>query len=81
MTVLIVSKSDPIHDDLELVGSPEDLEALGHLIIAKAKMGKNLSATYVSKKCEGYSQKIHVLSDDEYYARHWPNGFAEGYVE
>jgi len=47
--------------DIEIIGEAAALDALGNLLIAKAKLGKHLSATFN----DGVNKKIHITSDDD----------------
>ena len=50
------------HDgSVDITGEKEGLEALGHLLITKAKMGCNLSATF----SDGFNPIITIFSDDD----------------
>lgn len=45
-------------DKVLILGEPENLEALGHALILKAKLGKNLSCTIT----DGVNKPIEILS-------------------
>lgn len=46
---------------VEVIGEPEGLDALWHLLIAKAKLGKRLVANFY----DGTNPTIHIVSSDE----------------
>lgn len=50
--------------DVTILGSPKDLEALGHILIAKAKLGKNLSAKLVADTPNIPNIKIEIYDDE-----------------
>lgn len=45
-------------DKVLILGEPENLEALGHALILKAKLGKNVSCTIT----DGVNKPIEILS-------------------
>ncbi len=46
-----------------IIGNSESLEALGQLLIAKSKLGKSLSATFV----DDTNRPIHISMPEEHY--------------
>ena len=48
-------------NDIEIIGEPEGLEALGQMLIAKAKLGSSLSATFN----DGRNKPIKITSSDD----------------
>jgi len=52
-----------VHEDsVEIIGDAEGLEALGSMLILKAKLGKNFSATLQ----DGTNIPIKIISNDEF---------------
>lgn len=43
---------------VEIIGDPDGLKALGEMLIQKAKLGKNMSATF----SDGVNPKIHITT-------------------
>ena len=52
---------EQLPDKIIIIGEPENLEALGHALILKAKLGKNLSCVIT----DGHNKPIQILSSDD----------------
>jgi len=48
-------------DKIVILGEKQNLDALGQLLIAKAKLGRHLSATFY----DGVNKPIEIISDDD----------------
>jgi hypothetical protein len=59
MSVLIYKEEN----EITITGYPSDLEALASLLLAKAKLGENLSATLISDEKDDPNIRIEILED------------------
>jgi hypothetical protein len=50
------------NDLVTIIGEPANLEALGHALLMKAKLGRNFQCTIT----DGVNKPIRIISDDDF---------------